>query len=393
MHSVSANGIAFIAGACSSESRPHANTAFSGERWQHSPTKNCSAGGGAAHGKYLRKNKGWEFVFYRPGPRDPSWGSMLVPWPIQSWIRRIVPMLPRRKQKVAARWGAMRNGQERQNVEPCVLRPDLIGIGLTIWTRDDRVLVNDRIGYKAISRLAAAATLAAIACSAPAGAADEQKLAPLPEVTVTAPRPVTPPAKKFVPYFGNPRVEEDKWPDIPCRDLRVGVAEAGTCKTGTPQETAPGLLPNGPNSNCRIAHDLVMTNLGNLTIEADVMVFDPYYVSGIGHQHKFCAVLTGSGDMREDFADMNQMTRKGNGWRNFRDDGDLSTMEFSVGLSECLAIEKRGPQWGIGRVYIIHASVCRNDRRSVVASDVDYVLGSLRVTTYEPRGNLRPPPQ
>jgi hypothetical protein len=241
--------------------------------------------------------------------------------------------------------------------------------------------------------LAAAGVLAAIACSAPAGAADEQKLAPLPEVTVTAPRPVTPPEKKFVPYFGNPRVEEDKWPDIPCSDSRVGVAAAGTCKTGTPQESAPGLLPNGPNSNCRIAHDLVMTNLGNLAIEADVMVFDPYYVSGIGHQHQRCAVLTGYGDLREDFADVNQMTRKGSGWRNFLDNGDLTTMQFSVGFSECLAIEKRGPRWGIGRVYIIHASVCRNDRRSVEGTDVDYVLGSLRVNTYEPRGNLRPPPQ
>jgi hypothetical protein len=273
------------------------------------------------------------------------------------------------------------------------LRPDLIGTGLTIRTRDDRVLVNEPLGYKAILRLAAAGVLAAIACSAPAGAADEQKLAPLPEVTVTAPRPVTPPEKKFVPYFGNPRVEEDKWPDIPCSDSRVGVAAAGTCKTGTPQESAPGLLPNGPNSNCRIAHDLVMTNLGNLAIEADVMVFDPYYVSGIGHQHQRCAVLTGYGDLREDFADMNQMTRKASGWRNFLDNGDLTTMQFSVGVSECLAIEKRGPRWGIGRVYIIHASVCRNDRRSVEGTDVDYVLGSLRVNTYEPRGNLRPPPQ
>jgi len=273
------------------------------------------------------------------------------------------------------------------------LRADLIGIGLTIRTRDDRVLVNDPVGHKAISRLAAVATLAAIACSASAGAADEQKLAPLPEVTVTAPRPVTPPEKKFIPYFGNPRVEEDKWPDIPCRDSRVGVAAAGTCKTGTPQETAPGLLPNGPNSNCRIAHDLVMTNLGNLTIEADVMVFDPYYVSGIGHQHKFCAVQTGYGDLREDFPDMNQMTRKGIGWRNFLDNGDLSTMEFSVASSECMAVEKRGPRWGIGRVYVIHASICRNDRRAVAATDVDYALGSLRVTTYESRGNLRSPPQ
>ena len=126
MHSVSASGIAFIAGACSSESRPHANTAFSGERWQHSPTKNCSAAGGgaaggdAAHGKYLRKNKGWEFVSYRPRPRDPGWISVLVPWPIQGRNGEIVSMLSRPKQKVAARWGGLQNRQERQNIEPCV---------------------------------------------------------------------------------------------------------------------------------------------------------------------------------------------------------------------------------------------------------------------------------
>ena len=126
MRSAFASGIAFIGGACSSESRPHANTAFSGERWQHSPTKNCSAadggaaGGGAAHGKCLRKNKGWQFVFYRPGSRDQGWGSMPLPWPIQGRNGEIVPILPRRKQKVAARWGGMRNAQERQNVEPCV---------------------------------------------------------------------------------------------------------------------------------------------------------------------------------------------------------------------------------------------------------------------------------
>jgi hypothetical protein len=240
-------------------------------------------------------------------------------------------------------------------------------------------------------RLLGASVLAVIVSSAPGPLAEEQKL-PLPEVTVTAPPPITPPWKKFVPYFGNPRVEEDKWPDIPCRNSRIGAAAPGTCKTGTPQEVAAGLLPNGPNSNCRIAHDLVMTNLGTLTIEADVMVFDPYYVSAIGHQHKFCAVQT-IRDLREDFPDMNQMTRKGSGWRNFLDNGDLSTMEFSVASSECLAVEKRGPRWGIGHVYVVHASICRNDRRPVEAADVDYVLGSLQVTTYEPRGNLRPSPQ
>jgi hypothetical protein len=243
-----------------------------------------------------------------------------------------------------------------------------------------------------IPRLAGAAILTAVACCALAVVADEQKLAPLPDVTVTAPA-ITPSWKKFIPYFGNPRVEEDKWPDIPCRDSRVSVAVAGTCKTGTPQEAAPGVKRDFQQSNCRIAHDLVMTNLENLTIEADVMVFDPSYVSAIGHQHADCAVETGYGDLREDFPDMNQMTRKGSGWRNFLSNEDLSTMEFSVASSECLAIEKRGPRWGIGRVYVIHASICRNDRHGVEPTDVDYILGSLQVRTYEPRGNLRSAPQ
>lgn len=239
---------------------------------------------------------------------------------------------------------------------------------------------------------ASAIVAAAIIASASGALAQGAQQLPLPEVTVTAP-PVTPPAPKFTPYFGNPRVEEDKWPDIPCDASRVGVAAAGSCKSGSPQESGPGLIPNGPNSNCRIAHDLVMTNLGPLTIEADVMVFDPYYVSAIGHQHGYCAVESGHSDLHNDFPDMNQVTRKGGSWRNFLEDGDLTTMQFSVGSSECLAVEKRGPRWGIGRVYVIHASVCRNDRRPVEATSVDYVLGSLRVTTYEPRGNLRAPPQ
>ena len=41
-------------------------------------------------------------------------------------------------------------------------------------------------------------------------------------------------------------------------------------------------------SNCRMGHDLVITDLGNLVIEADAIMVDPYYVSAIGSQHKGC---------------------------------------------------------------------------------------------------------
>ena len=238
-------------------------------------------------------------------------------------------------------------------------------------------------------RWAIAAILTLIVASTQRVVADEKPV-PLPEVTVTAP-PITPAWKKFTPYFGNSRVEEDKWPNIPCGISRISAGTASSCKTGSAQETMTPVLPGIQQSNCRIAHDLVMTDLGNLAIEADVMIFDPYYVSAIGHQHGSCYVEAGYGDLREDFPDMNQTTRQGNGWRNFVASGDLTTMEFSLGSGDCLALEKRGPHWGGGYIYVIHASICRNDRHVVGATDVNYVLRSLQVRQYEPRGNLASP--
>jgi len=218
----------------------------------------------------------------------------------------------------------------------------------------------------------------------------------LPDVTVTAP-PITPSWKKWNPYSSSPRVEEDKWPDIPCGAAKISSGTASTCKTG-PLLGHEGMgLPSGnisiDASNCRMGHDLVITNLGNLVVEADVIVVDPYYVSAIGSQHKGCYVQSHYSDLREDFPDMNQMTRKGSGWRDYLERGDLTTMAFSVGSADCRAIEKRGPTWLGGHVYVIHASVCRKDGRAVEAADIDLALGSLQVRQYESRGNLRPPPQ
>src|SRR5579862_8906094 len=111
----------------------------------------------------------------------------------------------------------------------------------------------------------------------------------LPEVTVTAP-PVVQAWRKFTPYFGNPRVEEDKWPDIPCGESRVAAGAATGCKTGPAMATAGIGAVNGnlsaDLSNCRIAHDLVFTTLVNLAVEADVTVIDPTYVSAVGPPHK-----------------------------------------------------------------------------------------------------------
>jgi hypothetical protein len=245
---------------------------------------------------------------------------------------------------------------------------------------------------RAIEGMAATLVLAVIACSG-IGAAAQQNLS-LPEVTVTAP-PVTPPPAtpewaKPTPYFGKTRVEEDKWPEVPCAASRIDLGGPSTCRRGPPTMTFErGDAQGGRQlSNCNIAHDLVIRDIGGLAIEADVLVFDPYYVSGIGHQRQDCYVEAGHTDLREVFPDMNRMTRPGNGWRNFLDRGDLITMEFSVGADSCLAFEKRGPRWGGGYVYMIHASICRKDRRAVDTTDVNAVVAALQVQKRDPTGNL-----
>jgi hypothetical protein len=244
---------------------------------------------------------------------------------------------------------------------------------------------------------ALAIIIAALTATAmPAGIRAADTWLSLPEVSVTAP-PITPAWKKWNPYGGSIRVEEDKWPDIPCSASRIAAGAATGCKTG-PQVSYAGVgLPGNDRapdlSNCKMAHDLVMTNLGVLAVEADVIVVDPYFVSAIGPQHKGCAAQSGYGDLREDFPDLNQMTRNGGGWRNFAESDDLTSMDFTIGRDNCVAFEKRGPPWKFGRVYVMHASICRKDGGAVGLAEINYVAATLLVRTYEPRGNLRSPPQ
>jgi hypothetical protein len=189
------------------------------------------------------------------------------------------------------------------------------------------------VAMRTIDGIAASLALGVIAH---AGAAAQQNLL-LPDVTVTAPRPtpppITSPSAKPNPYFGNARVEEDKWREIPCAASRIDVGAAATCRTGPAQETfqlGSDLLAR-QQSKCNIAHDLAISNIGALAVEADVLVFDPYYVSAIGHQRQDRYVDAGYFYPRENFPDLNQMTRRGSAWRNFIDRGDLITIEFSAG--------------------------------------------------------------
>ena len=100
--------------------------------------------------------------------------------------------------------------------------------------------------------------------------------------------------------------------------------------------------------NCMIYHQLVTFQLGSLSVEADSFIFDPFKVvsgSPTGHQDKNCVVWSGYLRPPDDFRDMNQVTRRGTGWRNFVKGDPLSTIEFSDGPRACLAVEKLGPRW------------------------------------------------
>src|ERR1700730_14824226 len=120
-----------------------------------------------------------------------------------------------------------------------------------------------RVRHALVRALALAAICGAVAGVVGAGA---QTLG-LPEVTVTAP-PVTPSWKKWNPYSSNPRVEEEKWPEIPCSGSRISTGAAAACRTGPPLGHEGMGLPSGnlsiDPSNCRMAHDLVFTDTGNL---------------------------------------------------------------------------------------------------------------------------------
>jgi hypothetical protein len=153
------------------------------------------------------------------------------------------------------------------------------------------------------------------------------------------------------------------------------------------------------SSPCDLALDVVIDTTGNLAVEADILVFDPYavYASG-GSPPRFCYVRSHLGYDQTDFQDMNQVTRRGTNWHNLQiNDAQnqwyvgerLRSMEFSDGPHNCIAVRKPGPVWRGGYVYMMHASICRTDTAAVQTQDVAYVLGSLQTRIYDPVGNLR----
>jgi hypothetical protein len=254
-----------------------------------------------------------------------------------------------------------------------------------------------RFGRKLNKRYSALAA-SAIVWVASTAAAQNTTLT-VPNVTVTAPAPaVTPPylrepGKAYArnPYSGRYRVEEDKFPVVPCTATRIASSTGGKCLLG--YRLIPGATTQITNSkggsDCDMALDVVTYSVGNLSIEADTLIHDPYKLTATGFHSAYCYVNGNSGYDQEDFQDMNQVTRRGTNWRNLAGDGEDKSIEFSDGPRNCVAVKKAGPPYQGGYIYMMHASICRIDTAAVQPADIAYALGLLQIRQYDPIGNLR----
>jgi hypothetical protein len=240
--------------------------------------------------------------------------------------------------------------------------------------------------------------IAALVAFWASGARAQQSNMSLPNVTVTAPAvPVEPPYlrnpwQSFArnPYAGRYRVEEDKFAEVPCTVTRIASSAGGKCLQGYRLVPGNALVYSAGGLNCDMALDVVMYNVGSLTIEASTLIFDPYKLAPTGLPNKWCYVRSHPSYDQEDFQDMNQVTRRGTNWRNLASSGEEDkSIEFSDGPHNCIAVHKAGPPWRGGYVYMLHASICRTDAAAVHPEEVSYALGRLRIRQFDPQGNLR----
>jgi hypothetical protein len=236
----------------------------------------------------------------------------------------------------------------------------------------------------------------------------------LPQVTVTAP-PFVPlymrpgnGAKAFErnPYFGNNRVEEDNFAPVPCSGFRIDPASAGasdrTCLQGyrlipASVHVSPG-RGDSSTTHCEIDHDVTIYNVGDLSVEADVLVFDPYKLTGTGFSDRDCHVAGYTSYDQEDFQDMNRITRGGTDWHDLRGETckwsdsraacETKSIEFSSGPHKCIAIRRPGPRWQAGFVWMLTASICRTDLESMQPGDVARALDAVQIRRYDPVGNV-----
>jgi len=252
------------------------------------------------------------------------------------------------------------------------------------------------MNMQAVSSYMCAIVIAAMIASVSGADAQENKLS-LPDVTVTGPAaPVEPPYMRNLgkafgrnPYLGRYRVEEDKFPEVPCAATRIALGPGGKCLQGYRLTAPEVLIDRQGSSSCDMALDVVIDAVGQLSIEADILAVDPYKVTANGSPLKSCYVQSYMGYDQEDFQDMNRVTRRGTNWHNLQINGQERSIEFSDGSHNCIAILKPGPVWRGGYIYITHASICRMGTATVRTEDIAHVLGSLQARIYDPVGNLR----
>jgi hypothetical protein len=110
------------------------------------------------------------------------------------------------------------------------------------------------------------------------------------------------------PYAGRYRVEEDKFPEVPCNVTRIASSAGGKCLQGYRLRPGLSLFAQRGGLKCDMALDVVMYRAGNLSIEASTVIFDPYKLAATGLPGKYCHVASQPGYDQEDFQDMNQVT-------------------------------------------------------------------------------------
>ncbi len=248
------------------------------------------------------------------------------------------------------------------------------------------------------AKLSGLAFAAAIVCWGFGAHAQQSVQLSVPNVTVTAPAvPVQPPylrnpwkSYERNPYAGRYRVEEDKFPEVPCNVTRIASSAGGKCLQGYRLVPGNAMVYSAGGLRCDMALDVVMYNVGSLAIEASTLIFDPYKTVATGLPNKWCYVRSHPSYDQEDFQDMNQVTRRGTNWRNLISTGEEDkSIQFSDGSHNCVAVHKAGPPWRGGYVYILHASICRTDTAAMRAEDISYALNSLQIRQFDPQGNLR----
>jgi hypothetical protein len=269
-----------------------------------------------------------------------------------------------------------------------------------------------------IWRLGFAFVALAAGLTCDSAAAQEVRQLEVPGVTVTAPPPFVPlymrPRQGVFdyrnyqrnPYFGNNRVEEDHFAPVPCAGFRIDPAAAGTSSRTCLQgwRLVPAYLHGiDRKTSCDIDHDVSIYNVGDLAVEADVFVFDPYKLTALGFPPSHCYVEGYNSYNQEDFEDMNQVTRRGVNWRDFRGmtckwadlraECETKSIEFSYGQDQCVAVRRPGPQWQAGYVWMLTASICRTGAAGLGPDDVARALAPLQIRQYDPNGNIARPPQ